>query len=77
MEMKYYVRVRISDKDLFEKYLEDNQISVGLLSNDIGPNGGVMYAINMDGDQALAMNLSFPLIGCLNFTKLMNKTRNT
>lgn len=74
MTMKYYVRVKIGDKERFESYIKDNEINADHLSTDIGSNPGVMYAVQMDAVQAMAMNLSFPLIGCLNFHKTMEKS---
>lgn len=70
---KYYVRVKLADQLKFEEYTKTNNILIELLSIDIGVNAGAMYAVNMDGDQALAMSLSFPLLGCLNFHKTMGK----
>jgi len=74
MTTKYYVRVRSNDQTRFEKFAEENGIKIDHLSNDFGPGIGTsMYATSMDEEQALALTLSFPLIGCLNFHKAMKK----
>lgn len=74
MITKYYVRIKIGDKEKFESYIKDNSINADLLSTDIGTNPGVLYSVNMDAVQAMAMSLSFSLIGCLNFHKIMDKS---
>lgn len=77
MKTKYYVRVKQSDQTKFELYTENNSIQVDHLSNDFGPNGSsLMYAAQMDEEEALALMLSFPLVGCLNFHKTMKNPNN-
>lgn len=68
------MRVKLHDQTKFEEYTKENNILIDLLSIDIGINAGAMYAVTMDGDQALAMSLSFPLLGCLKFHKAMGKS---
>lgn len=74
MKTKYYVRVRQVDQTKFETYAYENKILVDHLSNDFGPGAGTcMYAADMDEEEALALRLTFPLVGCLNFHKAMKK----
>jgi hypothetical protein len=74
MKTKYYVRMKQTDQAKFEAYAEERGLSVEHLSNDFGPGAGTsMYAASMDEEEALALSLTFPLIGCLNFHKTMKK----
>lgn len=71
---KYYVRVRGTDSSKFEEHLTQCGAEFTHLSNDFGPGPGtVLYAVIMDGEAALSLKLSFPLLGCMNFQNTMSK----
>ena len=74
MISKYFVRVSMSDQTRFEEYSRQNNIVIEHMSNDFGPhNPTCMYSAMMDEESALALKLTFPLIGCLNFHKTMSE----
>lgn len=75
MKFKFYVRFKSNDESEiteFEKYLEERSVQFEHLSRDFGPKGGTnLYSIVMDSEQELALRLSFPLVGCINFQKVI------
>lgn len=73
MKSRYYIRVYPADADKFAEYLSRNKISATLLSIHIGADGGSnLHSVYLDEDEALAIKLSFNLIGLLNFTQTLN-----
>jgi hypothetical protein len=73
---KYYVRVRSEDASKFEFHLTFHGMEFTHLSNDFGKTGGTsLYAVPMDGETALSLKLSFPLLGCMNFQSTMAKLK--
>lgn len=75
---KYYIRVKQTNCAGFEAYLEEQEISFTHLSNDFGPIGSSsLYAVIMDSESALTLNLKFPVLGCLNFKKVLDNLNNT
>lgn len=75
---KYYIRVKQSITTSFEKYMEEQNILYAHLSNDFGANGSsCLYSVVMDPEAALTLNLKFPIIGCLNFKKVLDNLNNT
>lgn len=75
---KYYIRVKQTNCAAFEAYLEEQEIPSTHLSNDFGANGSSsLYAVSMDSETALTLNLKFPVLGCLNFKKTLDNLNNT
>lgn len=74
---KYYVRIADSNVESFEKHLTSLDVEHELLSHDFA-NGRAtaLYAIRMDREDAVALKLSFPLLGCMNFVSTMNRQPN-
>lgn len=74
MKTKYYVRV----SEQYVKSLEDHLTLSGtdfrLLNSDMA-NGEFtrLYSIIMESEEAMALKLTVPLIGCLNFHKTVGK----
>lgn len=66
MDLKYYIKVKNSDISSFEEYLENNNIKNTRLSLDIFDIPGSLYSVDMDANQALAINLKFSLLCCIN-----------
>jgi hypothetical protein len=74
---KYYIRVIQSNCAAFEAYLEEQKIFFTHLSNDFGPKGSSsLYAVVMDSESALTLNLKFPVLGCLNFKRTLDNLNN-
>ena len=71
----FYIRVHQKDVDIFENHLSRNGINdFSKLSTDMGEQGSsVMFGVRMDENQELNLRLSFELIGCLNFTRMLKK----
>jgi hypothetical protein len=67
---KYYVRVKQEDVRRFEEHTARNNLTFDLLSNDFGTT---MYSMMMEDNDALSLKLSFPLVGCLNFNRVIAK----
>jgi len=74
MKQKYYVRVSQSDARSLERYMELNGYAFRHLSNDFGPGPGTsLYSVKMDSVDELSLKLSFPVTGCMNFTKTLDR----
>ena len=75
MIQKYYVRVFQYNAEAFELHLEMCNATFTRLSVDFGNSQGAtcLYAIHMDSESALSLKLSFPLVGYLNFNKVMDR----
>jgi len=74
MKQKYYVRVAQSDASALERYMELNGYSFTHMSNDFGPLGSSsLYSVRMDSVDELSLKLSFPVKGCMNFTKTLDR----
>ncbi len=72
MKTTHYVRVYREHTDRFEEYVRSLESEFSILSSDFSANGGtVMYSVDMDTEAAMALSLVFPLVGCLNFSKLV------
>jgi len=72
---KYFVKVALSDLKSFEEHLRINGILGAVhMSSDMTPYGGhAMYSIHMNTQQALSLKLSFPLQGCMNVKRVLDK----
>lgn len=75
LKQKYYVRVMQSNAPAFEEHLKIFNVDFTQLSIDFVDHQGAtaLYAVYMDSQSALSLKLSFPLVGCMNFEKTMNK----
>lgn len=67
---KYYVRVLVANSEAFEAHLNMYGVKFTLLSVDFGTS---LYSIEMNGETALSLKLSFPLVGCMNFRKTVKR----
>lgn len=71
---KYYVRIADSNTSSFETHLVNLNVEHELLSRDFaGGNATALYAVTMDREDAVALKLSFPLLGCMNFLGTIGK----
>lgn len=74
MKTKYYVRVLYANKDALEEHLTRSGAEFELLHSDWGDGSLTgIYSVNMHPEDALALKLAIPLVGCLNFHKTLNK----
>jgi hypothetical protein len=75
---KYFVKVALSDLKPFEEHLRINGVLGAVhMSSDMTPSGGhAMFSIIMNTQQALSLKLSFPLLGCMNVKRVLDKQLN-
>lgn len=67
---KYYVKVEYNSENLFEDYLEKRNVSYRLISSSWELKGmTAVYAVEMDRQEAIALKLSFPILGIMDFDK--------
>jgi hypothetical protein len=74
MKTKYYVRVAGTDNELIESHLTRSGTEFIMLNNDLA-NGKLttLYAISMTTEEVMALKLSVPLMGCLNFHRAIGR----
>jgi hypothetical protein len=74
MKAKYYVRVAEQYVQSFEDHLTTSGTEFRLLNSDMA-NGEFtrLYSVIMESEEAMALKLTIPLIGCLNFHKTVGK----
>jgi len=79
MKQKYYVRVSQTDARALERYMELSGYMFRHLSDDfaVGQTGTSLYSVRMDSVDELSLKLSFPIKGCMNFTKTLDQQRHT
>jgi len=79
MNNTYFVRVDTFNSNAFEDYLDMYNVNYTLLSNDFeGIRGGsVMYSLQISSIDALALKLSFPIRGCMPFSKPQEPLANS
>lgn len=74
MTSRYFVRVLVKDEAPFLEHLSRHGIDHELLSRDLAAGeASNLYSIMLENDEALALKLSFPLKGCMNFNATMGK----
>ena len=74
LKSKHYIRIKSSESTKFESHLDDIEKEYVRLSMDLG-TGTVLYSIELDGEEALALRLSLPMVGFLNFKQSLGKTK--
>jgi hypothetical protein len=71
---KYFIRVKPAMEASLAAYLSESGIEHSHISNDFSANGGtVLYSVQMDSEEAMAIRLKYPLIGFLSFNKVFKK----
>jgi hypothetical protein len=78
MKTKYYVRVAGADQDTLEDHLTRSGTEFTKINNDLA-NGMLttLYAVSMEPQEVMALKLTVPLIGCLNFHKAHGKLHSS
>lgn len=74
LKSKHYIRINSVESTKFESHLDDLGKEYVVLSLDIG-SGTVLYSIELDSEEALALRLSLPMVGFLNFKQSLGKTK--
>lgn len=73
-QTRYYVRVLAVDRQAFEETLTRNNIVGEVMSNDcVNDKPSLLYALRMDRREAATLKLSFPLVGMMDFNKVLGK----
>ncbi len=74
MKSRYFIRVLTKDDAEFTAHLVRHEIEGEILSRD-GAKGEStnLYSVMLEDEEALALKLSFPLKGCMNFGKTIGK----
>jgi hypothetical protein len=74
MKSKYYIRVAMEHaSDLYEHF-NRNGVVCEQLSVDIdSKNVTTLFAVRMESEDALNMKLSFPIVGIMDFNKVLGK----
>lgn len=69
---KYYLRIRPTDRTEFDAYIIRNNIEANHYSSDVFADAA-LYELRMSKEDELAIKLSFPLVGCMDFNKVLDK----
>ena len=75
---RYLIRIYSRDNEAFIKHLGLCGVSFTLLSAlDFLSPDTILYSIDVEEQDILALKLSFPIIGCLDFNKTTGKVVNS
>ena len=69
---KYYIRVSGDNVSLMEDHFDRCGIAYSVLNSDFGYGRlTYLYSVNLTSEQVLALKLSVPLIGCMDFHRTL------
>lgn len=75
MKSLYYIRVELCYADQLEEHLKRNNVAFEKMSTYFGSKilSSSVYSIRMESEDALNMKLSFPILGIMDFNKILGK----
>ncbi len=74
MKSRYFIRVLAKDDSAFAEHLARHGIEGDILSRDTAKGEATnLYSVILEDQEALALKLSFPLKGCMNFNLVIGK----
>lgn len=74
MRSKYFIRVGHTNTGPFEAYLTNNGTEYNMIASDLA-NSTNLYSVSLDGEEALSLRLTFPVLGFMNFTRTLGKKK--
>jgi hypothetical protein len=73
--MTHYIKIYTANQQLVENYAQEQQIHLSLISVDFG--GTSMYIADISPEEAVALKLALPLIGCVSLDILRQEIKRT
>ena len=74
MRSKYFIRVKHPNTQAFEDYLTNAGNEYIMIASDLS-NSTNLYSVSLDGEEALSLRLTFPVLGFMNFTRTLGKKK--